>query len=469
MFSDSRGPQFTAVDKLTGGRLSRLLDEESFKAKPGKTLLVHTDDLPFKRCLLVGLGKSEELVAQGLRDLAAHAVNEANKRKLKGAFVMLPASIEGSDAIRFGTEGAALAGYRYDKWLTQDVEPLTCDAVTLIHAKAKGLDPVVVRAARASEGVALARDLVNEPPATMYPGVLAKVAAQVAKEEGLECKILKKGDIVKAGMNLLLAVSAGSERPPRLIHLTYRPPGATAKTKQIALVGKGLTYDAGGYNIKPTGSLEDMKIDMAGGAAVIGAMKAVAAFAPDCIVHGIVPSSENLISGEAYKPGDVIKSYNGKTVEIMNTDAEGRLILADALAYVAKLKVDRIVDLATLTGACMVALGPHTAALFGNNDAFRDRVFDAAKRSGEDVWPMPLSKKLRGMLDSPIADMKNIGQRWGGAITAALFLHEFVGKTTWAHLDIAGPSFSEKAEPSVPRGGTGFAVRLLLELVANEV
>jgi leucyl aminopeptidase len=266
-----------------------------------------------------------------------------------------------------------------------------------------------------------------------------------------------------------MGVGCGSAEEPRLIHLTYRPAGATDSTPSIALVGKGITFDAGGYNIKPTGHVEDMKMDMAGAAAVLGTMQALSQTRPDVIVHGIVPAAENLVSGTAYKPGDVIRSLNGKTVEIMNTDAEGRLVLADALCYAERLGVDRIVDLATLTGACMVALGPHTAAVFSTDDGFASRICAAADNAGEDVWHMPLNKKLRPMLKSPVADMKNIGQRWGGAITAALFLKEFVGDVTWAHLDIAGPAFAEKAEGHITRGGTGFGVATLVALLEGEL
>jgi leucyl aminopeptidase len=298
---------------------------------------------------------------------------------------------------------------------------------------------------------------------------LAKVAKQIADEGGLEYKVFDKAAIIAEGMNLLLGVGCGSIEEPRLIHLTYRPEGATDETPSIALVGKGVTFDAGGYNVKPTGSIEEMKMDMAGAAAVLGTMKALRATRPNVIVHGIVPAAENLVSGDAYKPGDVIRSLNGKTVEIMNTDAEGRLILADALCYAERLGVDRMVDLATLTGACMVALGPHTAAVFSSDDGFASRVCSAADSAGEDVWHMPLTKKLRPMLKSPIADMKNIGQRWGGAITAALFLSEFVGDVTWVHMDIAGPAFADKTEGHIRKGGTGFGVATLVELLEGEL
>jgi len=469
---DGRGADFDAVNEATGGLLARIADEEGFKPEPGKTLLIHGGDTPAKRYLLLGAGPRDELTPQAVRGLAASACDEANARHLTSCALAVPAGLDAKAAAHFAAVGAVLASYRYQKYLTKDVEPTTCEE--LVAAVAGGdaaeLEPVIARATRAAVGVNLARDLVNGPPREVTPRRLAAVAEEIAADEGLEVRIFDESSIAEQGMNLLMAVGQGSEEPPRFIHLTYKPKGATADTPQVAFVGKGITFDAGGYNIKPTGSMEDMKMDMAGAAAVLGAMKAVSAYAPSYVVHGIVPTCENLVSGSAYKPGDVFHAKNGKSVEIMNTDAEGRLALADALSYASdELKVDRIVDLATLTGACMVALGPYTAGLMGNDDAFRAKVGGAAERAGEDVWALPLTKKLKAMLKSPIADMKNIGERWGGALTAGIFLSEFVGDVTWAHLDIAGPAYTEKPEPSVAKGGTGFGVLTLLELLDGEV
>jgi len=465
---DSRGGAFAAADAATQGRLSAIADEESYKGKPGTTLLVHTSDLGARRMLLVGIGKADGLEVTTARSLAATAVRAANARHLDGATVLMPAEMNGASAAAMATQGAVLGGYRYDTYLTVDVEELTCESVTLAGTDGD-LGTVVERASAVANAVATARDLVNGPPADVTPRYLAAVAKEIADEGGLEYTVFDKAQIVAEGMNLLMGVGCGSVEEPRLIHLTYRPEGATDDTPSIALVGKGVTFDAGGYNVKPTGAIEEMKMDMAGAAAVLGTMKALSATRPNVVVHGIVPAAENLVSGDAYKPGDVIRSLNGKTVEIMNTDAEGRLILADALCYAERMGVDRIVDLATLTGACMVALGPHTAAVFSSDDGFAKRVCSAADSAGEDVWHMPLTKKLRPMLKSPIADMKNIGQRWGGAITAALFLSEFVGDVTWVHMDIAGPAFAEKTEGHIAKGGTGFGVATLVELLEGEL
>jgi len=468
---DAHGAEFVALDARANGRLSQLASEEGFTGDAGKTLLVHTSDLAQKRVLLVGVGKAQDLQPVDLRKLAAAVAEEADKRHLATAVIALPAAVDLALAVRYAAEGVVLGAYRYTAWLTDEKDTrryLEGVSLSVPGADLAALKPVLARANAASHAVNMARDLVNSPPVECTPKYLANVAATIAKDEGLECIIFDEARIAAEKMGLLHAVGIGSSEPPRFIHLTYRPEGADASTPQVALIGKGLTYDAGGYNIKPTGALEDMKIDMSGAAAVLGAMKAIKAFAPKVIVHGIIPSAENLVSGNAYKPGDIIRSHNGKTVEIMNTDAEGRLILADALSYAEKLGCQKLVDLATLTGACMIALGPFTAGLFANDAGWRAAIEAAAVRGGEDFWALPLSKKLRSMLKSPIADMKNIGERWGGAITGALFLQEFIGKATWAHLDIAGPASNDKPEPGTPRGGTGFGVMTLLELVAHE-
>jgi leucyl aminopeptidase len=471
---DDLGAAFAAVDAATGGVAGRLARDEQFEAEGGSTLLVYLpEDAPVRRVLLVGLGKRADLQLADLRAVGAAAAREANHRRLASAAVGAPPDVPEAAAVRFLTEGALLGAYRYDTYKTREVRPPTCERIAISvpgTRKSDELERLVSGVRTCCDAVCLARDLVNGPPVEVTPTRLAEVAARIAAEEGLEAKIFDKAEIARQGMNLLLAVNAGSTLEPRFIHLTYRPPSRPGpKPLEIALVGKGLTFDAGGYNIKPTGSMEDMKMDMAGGAAVLATMKTLARLKPSYVVHGIVPSTENLISGSGYKPGDIYRAKNGKTVEIMNTDAEGRLILADALSYATELGVNRIVDLATLTGACMVALGPHTAGLFGNHDGFSRRVREAAERAGEDFWPLPLNKKLKPMLKSPNADMKNIGEKWGGAITGALFLQEFVGQTPWVHLDIAGPAFAEKKGITHGKGATGFAVLTLVELLQGEI
>ena len=310
-------------------------------------------------------------------------------------------------------------------------------------------------------GVFLARDLVNEPASVSTPTYLANQAKKLADGNGLKTEVWGVNKIKAAKMHGLLAVSRGGPEEPRFIKLSYTPSGKPKK--KVALVGKGLTFDSGGLSLKPAKSMETMKIDMSGGATVLGTMRAIAALKPPVQVTGYVPSSENMPSGTAQKPGDIISYRNGKTVEVLNTDAEGRLILADALICAVEDKPDVIIDLATLTGACMVALGSQVAGLFSNNQKLTDDLLASSKETGEQLWPMPLVKEYKDDIKSSIADIKNIGGGYGGAITAALFLEEFVSDVPWAHLDIAGPAFSERA----PRGGTGFGVRTLVQYVLS--
>ncbi|MGM0575486.1 MAG: leucyl aminopeptidase [Myxococcota bacterium] len=472
-FSDdgARGEAYDEANALVGGRLSGIVEEEGYKAEAGKTLLVHTSDAKARRVLLVGVGKAEDYEPLALRSVASSGVQEANGRKLDSATLLVPEAGDRARAMGFAAQGALLGGYRYDHWRTQNVEPLTCQRLGLATGgvDVDGAEAAVAQGEAIGEAVNFARDLMNGPAVEITPTAMAEAARDIARDGGLEVKIFDEAEITRRGMNLILSVSAGSDEEARFIHLTYRPEGATDDTPEVALVGKGVTFDSGGYSLKPSAGMEDMKMDMGGGAAVLGAMKAIAAVKPKYVVHGIVPASENLINGKATKVGDIVRSLNGKTVEIMNTDAEGRLLLADALCYAERLGVDRVIDLATLTGASVVALGPHTAALFAGDEAFGDKIKEASERAGEDFWPMPLNKKLREMLETPNADMKNVGQRWGGAITAGLFLEEFVGDMTWCHLDIAGPAMSDKADGYVPKGGTGFGVMTLVELLQGEV
>jgi len=463
-------PAVAELDGALGGVLVTAAKEEGFIGKADSRCVLHTHGkLPCKRVALFGMGEDKGLGEAPLasaRHLGARVFKAADG--LKAATIglvppALPTLDAGQVAAALG-EGALLGGYRFERYKTKDVEPSPVVELGLFGTGVAD----TLRADVVTTAVCVARDLVNEPAVRVTPAVLAETAQDIATRRGLACRILDKAGIQAEKMNLLLAVSAGSEQEPRFIHLTYTPPGADPATcKQVALVGKGLTFDAGGYTLKPVGSIEDMKMDMAGGAAVLAAMDAIGQLAPQgVIVHGIVPSSENLISGAAYKLGDVFTARNGKTVEILNCDAEGRLILADALSYAVDLGVDAIVDLATLTGACVIALGNSIAGLFGNDEDWASQVSSAGREAGEEYWRLPLSKPMRPMLKSEIADMKNVGERWGGAITAALFLEEFVGGKPWVHLDIAGPAhLSKSALEHIPKGGTGFGVLTLVRLV----
>ena len=464
-----------AVDSALSGLLSQVSAEEKFEGKPDQSFVLHTHKrIAASRVLLLGVGKRADLTPTDLRAIAARAGKAAQGWSLGSVAVSmaLPDGVTVATGGRLLVEGLKLGLYRFERYLGKDnAKELTVrqlvaafDGVT----EDGGFEAAAALGDRLAEAITLARDLVNEPPAVMTPERLAAEAQRVADEEGLECRIFDKAGIAELGMEMILAVNKGSDLEPRFIHLTYRPEGDTEGLPVVAFVGKGLTFDAGGYCLKPPGAIDDMKIDMAGGAAVLGAMKAVKAIGPKCIVHGIVPSTENLISGSAYKTGDVLRGRNGKTVEVMNTDAEGRLILADALTYAVDQGAQEIIDLATLTGACVIALGPYIAGLWGNDKALLDRVVSAAGEAGEEVWAMPLSHKLKKMLKSDVADMKNVGERWGGSITAALFLEEFVGDTHWVHVDLAGPSYIEKpVDGHIPKGGSGFGVLTLLQFLSS--
>jgi leucyl aminopeptidase len=320
------------------------------------------------------------------------------------------------------------------------------------------------KAQKVCSGVILARELVNAPANEVTPITMAQTAQSLADEYGLSLEILEKEDCEKLGMGSFLGVAKASDLPPKFIHLTYKPEGTPRR--KVAIVGKGLTFDSGGLNLKPSGSgIETMKMDMGGGAATLGAAKAIAQLKPDVEVHFISAATENMISGHAMHPGDILKASNGKTIEVNNTDAEGRLTLADALVFAEKLEVDAIVDLATLTGACVVALGDDIGGIWSTDEGLATQIQKASEAAGEQLWKMPLQEKYFEGLKSPIADMKNTGPRAGGAITAALFLKQFVEKTPWAHIDIAGPVWADKESGVNNAGATGFPVRTLVNWV----
>jgi leucyl aminopeptidase len=319
------------------------------------------------------------------------------------------------------------------------------------------------------EGAVLARDLINGPPSDVTPKVLADTARKIAKGKGIQLKVYDKKALKRMGAGGILGVNIGSSQEPFLIHLHYKPSGKPKKS--IAIVGKGITFDSGGLSLKPAGSMETMKMDMSGAAAVLGVFSQLSRFKPNVEIHGIIPTTENMPGGKAYKPGDVLKALNGKTMEVLNTDAEGRLILADALSYAVRQKADEIVDMATLTGACVVALGSLVSGAMTNNPKLLERVKKSTLSTGESIWELPLVKEYREDIKSKVADIKNIGGgREAGTITAGLFLQEFVGDTPWVHLDIAGPAYLEREFPALPylsHGGTGLMVRSLLTFLRH--
>ena len=460
----AQDPVVLRLDRaMGGGALVKYIKEEEFKGKLGQTLsMLGRGRLKPKRLLLCGLGDGTPS-ASAVRMLAVEA---GRKVASKGASLAVVAPSADEAVLRALSDGIVTGSYRYARYFTGERKPKhgLKRALILLEKKPPQGARVAVAAGQAlGDAVNFARDLVNCPPNDLSATVLANAAAEQAKHLGLACKVLDKKAIEKAGMPLLLAVNRGSTEEPRFVHLSYKPEGAAAA--KVAFVGKGLTFDSGGLCLKPADAMLDMKNDMAGAAATIAIVLAAARLKLPVEVHGIVASTDNMISGNAYRPGDVFPSREGKTVEIINTDAEGRLVLADALAYATEQKPDYIIDHATLTGACLVALGNYRAALFANDDGLGKAYEAAAEASGERFWRMPLDEELRDQLKSTIADLKHTGSRYGGSITAALFLREFVGKHRWAHLDIAGPAYLPDSRGIHPKGGTGFGVLTAIEFL----
>ncbi|MEM4408528.1 MAG: leucyl aminopeptidase [Candidatus Caldarchaeum sp.] len=413
-----------------------------------------------KRVVVVGMGKREELNSDTLRRVAIHCAKKLRATSSTIAYALDVPQEEGFSASL--VEGTLLGSYEFAKYKTKKEggREITSVGVFFDNTNEESFRREENFAKVMAEATNFARDLVNEPPVYLTPTRLAMVAEEIAREAGLKVVVLGKEDMMERGMGGILAVNKGSDEPPVFIHLTYEPDMMPKKT--VALVGKGITFDSGGLSLKPAESMRTMKMDMAGGAAVIAVMKVISKLGVPCRVHGLVPSTENMTGGGAYKVDDIIRIMNGKTVEVVNTDAEGRIILADAFSYAVELGVDEIIDLATLTGACVVALGNYTAGLMGNNNELIEGIKKAARLAGEKVWQLPLDEELRKQLDSDVADLKNTGSRWGGAITAAFFLESFVAGKPWAHLDIAGPAFLEKGSDYMPIGGTGFGVRTII-------
>jgi leucyl aminopeptidase len=441
------------------------LEARGFEAKAGQVQVAEGGEGTRRTLTAVaGLGNEADVDATALRRLGA-AVARALKKHATIAVPLLedlPASIDAVAGLQAFVEGVELGAYSFDKYKS-DATPSAIRKVVLVGTGGRAWTQAATTGAAIARAVCWARDLVNEPGGTLTPPEFAKAAAVMAKSAGLKITVHDEAAIKRLKLGGLLGVNRGSTHPPRLVEVTYEPAGRAAGT--LALVGKGITFDSGGLSIKTGQGMMTMKCDMGGGAAVLGAMSALAAVKPKARVRAFVPMTDNMLGGDATRPGDVLRIRNGKTVEVLNTDAEGRLILSDALSLASEAKPDAIVDLATLTGACMVALGPSIAGLMGNDDGWVGQVRGAADRAGERVWPLPLPADYRKQIDSPVADMKNIGGNYGGSLTAGLFLKEFVGDgIAWAHIDIAGPAFLEAEDGEHPKGGTGFGVRLLVEL-----
>jgi leucyl aminopeptidase len=414
--------------------------------------------------MLVGLGKADTLKLDGIRTAAAAIARLAKQEKSKSLGISLPVvDSDPAATAQVITEGILLSLHQ-DNRFKSDPEDKGAKLETVELLGFTGQDGAVTRGEQMTSGVILARELVAAPANTVTPITMAETAQQLASDYGMAIEILEQQECEQLGMGAFLGVAKASELPPKFIHITYKPEG-TPKRK-VAIVGKSLTFDSGGLNLKVSGSgIETMKMDMGGGAATLGAAKTIGQIKPDVEVHFVCAATENMISGRAMHPGDILTASNGKTIEVNNTDAEGRLTLADALVFAEKLGVDAIVDLATLTGACIIALGDDIAGLWSTDEQLGNQIKDAAQKAGEKFWEMPMEEKYFEGLKSPIADMKNTGPRGGGSITAALFLKQFIQETPWAHLDIAGPVWADKQNGVNNSGATGFPVRTLVNWV----
>ena len=450
------------LGRSIAGRVKKALSVKSFKGKEGEVLSIPLPGMRIPLLYLIGLGKKEKAGADTFRRASALAVKTLRKEKVEESLLLCQkADAQISQAL---SEGTVLGSYRFDKYKKEkEEEPFEIKRI-LIHTADK---ESVEKGRVLSEAQNYARNLVNEPGNVINPETLAQEAKKLAKELGLECKIYDEKQIQEMGMNALWSVGKGSSTPPRFIHLTYKPKGKPKE--RIAIVGKGLTFDSGGLNIKPGDYMRTMKMDKSGACGVLGIMKAIARLKPQVEVHGIIGAAENMPSGTAYRPDDIIRAKNGKFIEIDNTDAEGRVTLADALSYASELKPSVIIDMATLTGACMVALGEFTAGLFSNSDSLASKLEGISKMTGERLWRLPLDDdRLRKKIKKGPADVVNTGGRYGGAITAAMFLEEFVDKgIEWAHLDIAGPAWSREEYGYYTQGGTGFGVRTIMEFILS--
>jgi leucyl aminopeptidase len=458
-------PFAAEFDQMLDGCLSGLYREGEFTGKFNKTLMLHTiGRAAAQRLLLVGLGKRGDLSRDRLRQAAGTAVQALRGAGVKKADSVLHlAAGGGADWLAAAIEGHILGGYSFDRYktggestgLVEEITLLVTEPTVSAHQLAATESRVIC------EAVTLARELVDQPGNVATPAFLAEKAVEVCGRYGIDCRVMERDEMERNGMEALLAVAKGSSQPPRFIVLEYR--GGGEKERPTVLVGKGITFDSGGISLKPREGMEKMKNDMAGAAAVLGAVTAAARLGLPVNLVGLIPAAENLPGGRAYKPGDLVTSMSGKTIEIVNTDAEGRLVLCDALHYAQRYRPAALIDLATLTGACVVALGPFATGLMGNDEGLVRALKKAGEASGERLWQLPLWEEYGELMTSDIADLKNAGGPAAGTISAGWFLQQFAGKSKWAHLDIAGTAWTDKGRPYLPKGATGVGVRLLVE------
>jgi leucyl aminopeptidase len=475
LFEDDKevAGQAKIIDERIGGLITEIKHCGDFEGKALQTALLYTKGLlPTARIILVGLGKRKEFDMEKLRNASAKAAQQIRDLNLKRFAVSVhieETSFPLDSLTESLVEGIFLGLYQFTRFKTLERDKIKeVDEAFIVEEREERLK-IIKAAAKSAEiisgAVSFVRDLVSTPANEMTPAILADRACALDGKKNVKVKIMDKTQIEEMGMNSFLGVARGSDEAPKFITLEYG--GGSQKQPHIALVGKGLTFDSGGISIKPSEKMDEMKTDMAGGAAVLGVIRAAADLNLPLNIVGLIPATENLPGGRAYKPGDILKSMSGQTIEVLNTDAEGRLILADALTYAARYKPSAIIDLATLTGACIIALGDYVIGMMGTDDTLKKRIQEAGEATGEKVWELPLWEEYHELIKSDIADFKNSGGRAAGTITAAVFLSKFAGEYPWVHLDIAGPALYKKDKPYIPKGASGVGVRLLLHALRN--
>ncbi|HWR43080.1 leucyl aminopeptidase [Sporomusa sp.] len=467
------GGALGTADEALNGHIDEIIRDMPGCGKYGETTVIHTlGAISAKRIILLGLGKKAEFSLDKARALMAIAMRAARRLGSKTIAISLPGAGSGGlncrQAAQAVVEGAIMGLYQFKYYKSGKKEISNIEQLLIVENDAETLDAIKTGAELGrivAESVNYARDLINHPAQYMTPTKIAWHAEEIAKQYGLEISLLEKEDMQQQGMGALLAVAQGSIEPPKLIILKYI--GDPSNPETIAYVGKGITFDSGGISIKPSQNMDEMKRDMAGGGAVLGAMMAIGQLKPKVNILAVVPCTENMPSGSAFRPGDIITSMSGKTIEVINTDAEGRLILADAVTYAIKLGATKIIDLATLTGACVVGLGTFYSGVITNNRQWCQEIIDVAKQTGEKMWELPNDEEYLEQIKSSIADLKNSGGRAGGTITAGLFIGQFADNTPWVHVDIAGTADADKDKGYNLKGGTGAGVRTLIQLATN--
>ncbi|MQF69128.1 leucyl aminopeptidase [SAR202 cluster bacterium AD-804-J14_MRT_500m] len=463
------------IDQALEGAFHRLIDDGEIKGAKGELTLIHTfDRIGPSRILVVGLGKEEQFDINTIRETMGQACRFLRSKRITSISTVahgigIP-GIESKSSGQAIAEGTLLGLYKFSQYQDEHDSATDIGDLTIIENKSSDVESIrngVRIGTIIAEGTCLTRDMSNEPANIMTPARMSEIARQVADSDGLGIEVLEQKDMESLGMGALLGVAKGSHQPPKLIVLKYTG-NPDNPSDNLGFIGKGITFDTGGISLKPAGGMENMKGDMTGGASVIGTMQAIARLKPKLNLTGIVPATENMPGGEAQRPGDVVRAMNGKTIEVINTDAEGRLVLSDAMVYATRNGINRMVDIATLTGAIVVSLGKICTGVMGNDQDLIDKVISAATSAGEKMWQLPMYDEYKEQLKSNIADMMNVGGRDAGSITAAKFLSEFAGNTPWVHLDIAGTYRSDTNKGYMVKGSSGIPVRTLIDLALAE-